>query len=242
MVTLKGIMHWFLPSFCTLCHMATKEKMLCQACWDALPWHDGMACARCAGSLSAGEICGECMQNAPPYQQTICVFYYQKPMDSLILSLKFAEKLSHAKLIGSLMAEKLTAHYTEKEKPQYLIPVPLHPTRLRERGYNQALEIARPIAKKLCIPIQKTVCTRILPTLSQASRNAKKRKKNMRNAFAIATPFQAKYVAIVDDVLTTGSTVREVAQLFKKAGVSRIDVWCCAKTALHTGGLMSPIS
>ncbi len=133
------------------------------------------------------------------------------------------------------MAEKIAAQYASQNKPDWIIPVPLHKDRLKERGYNQALEIARPIAKKMYIPLQTTCCTRILPTLAQASTTAEIRRKNMQHAFVVNPLFQAEYVAIVDDVLTTGSTVGELARVLKKSGVKRVDVWSCARTVLRSG-------
>jgi len=229
---LKKIYYWLLPAFCALCHTTTENTALCKACLHELPWQQS-ACVRCARSLSSTGTCGQCIQNPPPYHNTICLFHYQTPIDRLILSLKFAEKLSNAKLLGDLMAEKIADHYRGQAKPEFVIPVPLHVERLRERGYNQALEIARPIAKKLQIPLETNACTRILSTLPQASTTAEERRKNMKNAFAVEALFRARHVAIVDDVLTTGSTVTELARRLKKAGVERIDVWCCARTELH---------
>jgi ComF family protein len=127
------------------------------------------------------------------------------------------------------MAEKVRRYYQNQNPPDCIIPVPLHPLRLKQRGFNQALEIARPIAKKLKIPIDTTHCLRIVATLPQAAISATARKHNIKNAFIVNPLLKAKHVAIVDDVLTTGSTVTELAQRLKKSGVQKIDIWCCAR-------------
>lgn len=228
---LKKIYRWLLPTFCTLCHTNTKGERLCYTCHQELPWQI-VACTQCGLPLSHEQICGYCLKNPPCYDHTICLFHYQTPIDKLILSLKFAEKLNHAKLLGDLMAEKLAKHYTDQKKPDIIIPVPLHPKRLKERGYNQALEIARPVAKKLRIPIEIRHCKRILSTPPQSSVTAKIRRRNIKNAFSVGTLLKYHHVAIIDDVVTTGSTVTELARVLKKAGVHQIDIWCCARTPL----------
>lgn len=228
---LKKIYHWLLPTFCTLCHSTTIYKAVCDACYQELPWQDG-ACDRCGLPLLEAQICGQCLKTPPFYENTICLFHYQTPIDKFILSLKFAEKLSYAKLLGELMAEKLADYYQNHNKPDVIIPVPLHPQRLKERGYNQALEIARPVAKKLKILLEPTYCKRVVATLPQSSTHAKERKRNIKNAFKVNGTLQAKHVAIIDDVITTGSTVNELSKVLKKADVKNIDVWCCARTPL----------
>lgn len=229
---LKKLANWLLPTFCALCRVRTEGSALCTVCLEELPWKKG-GCVCCGRDLVSAEHCGQCIQTPPPYHHTICIFHYQTPIDHFVLSLKFAEKLIYAKLLGDLMAVEIKQRYAEKNKPEWIIPVPLHPTRLKERGYNQAVEIARSVSRALQIPIQKHCCTRVLPTLPQASTTADERRKNMKQAFAVDPTFSAKHVAIVDDVLTTGSTVTELAMVLKKAGVGRIDVWCCARTELR---------
>ena len=130
------------------------------------------------------------------------------------------------------MADYLEKCYSKKNKPQLIIPVPLHKKRLRERGYNQALELARPIEKRLQIPVDKYSCVRVKQTAAQSLLPFDERQSNVRQAFAIRKPLAVKYVAIFDDILTTGSTVKELSQVLRKAGVTKIDVWCCAKTVV----------
>lgn len=116
--------------------------------------------------------------------------------------------------------------------PDLLLPVPLHSSRLRQRGYNQALELARPVAKHLNLPLDVSSCTRNRTTSDQIGLSAKKRALNLKDAFSVNTRFHDKRVAIIDDVMTTGSTVNELTQQLIRAGVSHVDVWVCARATL----------
>jgi ComF family protein len=179
--------------------------------------------------------CGECLKNPPYYDKTIAMFRYQSPVDKLILGIKFHNQLLYAKLLGELFAEHLLNFYTTNSFPQIIIPVPLHNKRLRERGFNQALELAKPIAKKIKIPIDTRHCHRIRATETQSLIPAKQRRNNMKNAFAIDKNFAVDYVAIIDDVMTTGDTVNELSKVLRKVGVTKIDIWCCARTLKNLG-------
>ncbi len=186
--------------------LSYRDQDLCRNCEIDLPW---------VGTLS---------------NNIIAVFYYQYPIDHLIGALKFANKLIYAKILGELMADRLVDCYKSESLPEVIVPVPLHKHRLRERGYNQALELARPIAKQLNIPIDFNSCVRIKHTEAQSLIPAKQRQKNVKNAFEVSKNFSAQHVAIIDDVITTGSTIKELSNVLLQSGVSRIDLWCCAKT------------
>ncbi|KPJ67439.1 MAG: hypothetical protein AMJ43_04045 [Coxiella sp. DG_40] len=204
---MKNPLHYLLPGTCVLCNMLSyRDQDLCRSCEADLPWVDTLS------------------------NNIIALFYYQYPIDHLISALKFANKLIYAKVLGELMANKLVDSYRCESLPEVIIPVPLHKYRLRERGYNQALELARPIAKQLNIPIDFSSCVRVKHTEAQTLIPAKLRQKNVKNAFEVSKNFSAQHVAIIDDVITTGNTVRELSNVLLQFGVSRIDVWCCAKT------------
>ena len=126
------------------------------------------------------------------------------------------------------MARKLKQHYASRELPELIIPIPLHRKRLRQRGFNQAVELARPIAKQLGLSIDRTLCKRIKNTPAQITLEAKQRQQNMRNAFQIKPP-NLDYIAIIDDVMTTTSTVNELCKCLRKQGVKKIDVWVIAR-------------
>ncbi len=204
----KNPLHYLFPGTCILCNMPSYRRQdLCRSCEIDLPWIDTLM---------------------PNY--VIALFYYQYPIDHLISALKFANKLIYAKILGELMADRLVESYKCGSLPEVIIPVPLHKHRLRERGYNQALELARPISKQLNVPIDFNSCVRVKHTEAQTLVPAKRRQKNVKNVFAVNKNFSAQHVAIIDDVITTGSTIRELSNVLLQSGVSRIDVWCCAKT------------
>ncbi|CAK0757905.1 competence protein ComFC [Gammaproteobacteria bacterium] len=157
-------------------------------------------------------------------------FTYEPPIDHLIITLKFHSRLAHARLLGELLADHLAAR--EDPLPELILPVPLHPTRLRTRGYNQAVELARPIARRLGLSIDTTLCRRIRATASQSTLDAKTRRRNMHGAFAITSKnrIAGGRVAILDDVVTTGNTVEEFARVLRQAGAREIEVWAVART------------
>ena len=205
---------------------------LCGSCFQQLPWLHNV-CHQCAQPLldvtNPQALCGACLLQAPYYDNTVGLFYYQSPLDQLIGKIKFHQQLQFAQLLGELLADRVVEYYHKDAKPDCIIPVPLHKQRLRERGYNQAVELARPAAKKLALPLLLHNCQRLLCTPPQSSLPARLRHRNVRNAF-IAKPMSVQHVAIIDDVVTTGSTVNELSRALKQQGIKRVDVWCCART------------
>lgn len=230
---LKRLVNWILPRACLLCtHHTTREVNLCQACDNDLPrlYHACQRCARAFSSFTDPLICQFCHENADlPFERTYALYHYQPPITKLIMDLKFGQALMNAKLLSELLLEKILHEwYVERELPQVIIPIPLHSTRLRQRGYNQALEIAKPLAKNLRMPLEIYGCERIKPTAAQATLIAQQRQANVRDAFRIDTlPFNQ--VAVLDDVITTGATVTAFSHSLKQAGVQTIDIWCCAR-------------
>jgi len=202
---------------------------LCCDCEKELPFLQNY-CKRCAEPLSSGQgTCGACL-NAPVLNlNTTALFCYQSPVDQLIIDLKFKNNLVSAKILGELLGKYLYEYYQDKTKPEVIVPVPLHASRLRERGYNQALELARPVAKKLNIPIDRLSITRVKSTLPQMGLSAKKRRNNIKRAFNANDKFRYRHVALVDDVITTGNTIFELCRLLKTSGVKKVDMWCPAK-------------
>lgn len=222
------ILDWILPPTCLLCGSHSDQRRdLCKACEADLPWV-GTACYQCALPITGGTVCGLCLKNTPPYDRTIALCYYRFPMPHLVTGLKFQKKLSHAQVLGNLLADRMEFLYVSK--PDVLIPVPLHPKRLRQRGYNQALELARPIAKRLNMPIDFRSCQRIKATEAQTGIPAKERMKNMKGAFSVSSSLNKSHVVLIDDVMTTGSTVIELSRVLRESGVKQIDVVCCART------------
>ncbi len=231
---LTQLSYKLLPATCIVCRLPAKQTLdLCPLCLGDLPWLKNN-CYQCALPLEATKnttLCGECLQQRPSFAQTIALFHYAPPIDHLLKQLKFYQHLVNAKILGTLMTRKITEVYQEQSLPQIIIPIPLHHKRLQQRGYNQALELARPIAKALRIKIDKFNCQRHRATIPQVSLSAKQRKQNLHNAFTIKN-LAATHIAIVDDVMTTGTTITAFSSALRKAGAIKIDIWVCARTIL----------
>jgi ComF family protein len=222
-----------MPPICVLCGEAgvctsIGVKDLCLACRKSLPWA-GSQCARCALPLSATAVealCGHCQTQPPAFESCLSPFVYQAPLDHLLQRLKFNGRLEQARLLGELMAEWLAE--VVEVPPDQLIPVPLHAARLRERGFNQAVELARPIARRFGLPLNVHGVRRNLATSPQSDLSRKQRLKNIRGAFEVVQPVSG-HVVIIDDVMTTGSTADELARTLLRAGAERVEVWVCAR-------------
>lgn len=159
----------------------------------------------------------------------MCAFDYAPPVDYMIQRLKFHGELAWARALGGLMASELARRVTDP--PDVVVPVPLHRRRLAERGYNQALELARPLARALAAPVDVSLCARIRPTREQSALGAGARRANLRGAFAVAGSAPSS-IAIVDDVLTTGSTAGALAHVLRQAGAAHVSIWICARATL----------
>ncbi len=223
----RMLQQWLIPSHCLLCLAQDPSGLnLCQDCRGALPWLT-TACSRCSLPLHyPGQLCGACQHHPPKFDTGIALFHYAPPVDRLILQLKFAAGLHHARLFAALLATRLAS----APPPDCVIPIPLHPSRQRKRGFNQAIEIARPLSKQLGYHLDIETCIRTRATPPQSLLSAGQRRSNLRGAFALTRPLQARHVALVDDVMTTGSTLNAVSKLLRHAGAERIDVWVCART------------
>lgn len=218
------------PQHCYLCDNLKKSSLydICKDCVAELPYKN-QSCSRCALAMDGfnSPVCGGCIRQAPSYDVLLSPFEYYFPIDKLITELKFRQKLYHAHTLGHLFS-----HYiTEKAMPlpECLIPVPLHPKRLQQRGYNQSLEIARVVSKNLKIPIDRTLCARIKNTKPQSGLDANARHDNIKNAFQIMHQHSYKHVAIIDDVVTTGHTVEVLAKLLRQNNINVIQVWSIAR-------------
>ena len=203
---------------CFLCRGAA-ENLLCADCFADLPRLPSPACPRCALASPNGATCGRCLAEPPPYDATVAALAYAFPADVLVQALKFRGELALAPFLGSLLFRNI-------ESVDLVVPVPLSRERLRERGYNQAVEIARAAGR----PLELGLCTRERHTPQQADLPWSERQKNVRGAFACTRRLDGKSVAVVDDVMTTGATLAEVAATLKAAGASRVVNWVVART------------
>ena len=226
----------FLPFACMLCGArGENSRDLCRDCANDLT-RNRSACARCALPLPIpSPMCGECLRTAPPFDAAFAPFEYAHPLDLLLTRLKFGRSLAAGRLIGNLWLAGIRAALEDGRidaLADALVPVPLHFARLRERGYNQALELARPLATALRLRLEPDLLVRQRATSAQTGLDAAARRRSLRGAFAIAAPAQHKvpaHVVLLDDVMTTGATVRECARVLKRAGVARVDVWAVAR-------------
>ncbi|MGR9106606.1 MAG: double zinc ribbon domain-containing protein [Gammaproteobacteria bacterium] len=221
------------PPNCLVCgHPGEESRDLCAHCAQALPYNH-MACKVCGLRLpdrANSDHCGKCSLKMPEYDLTRALFAYQEPVRFLILSLKFHSNFACARLLGNLMSEYLRSF--DAPIPELIIPVPLHRDRLKQRGFNQSIEIARPIAKTLAIPMALDLCIRRRPTAPQSGLGSTARRKNLNGAFELTRPLEQKHVAIVDDVVTTGGTVNEIAKVLRKNRAEQIEVWTIARANL----------
>jgi ComF family protein len=215
-----------LPPTCALCGAAGDHgRDLCDPCRADLPWL-GPACPRCAEPMPHSALCGRCLAKPPPYERSVAVFHYRDPVSHLITALKFRRELPNARLLGMLAADRLAE---EGERPDLIVPVPMHRRGLRRRGYNQALELARPVAERLGIPIDYRHCRKVRTNLPQFELPVKERAANVRGAYRCEGRIDVETVAVFDDVMTSGATAAEVALALRRAGVKRVLVWCLAR-------------
>jgi len=220
------------PARCLVCAgVGAEQRDLCTACERDLPCLDE-GCQCCAEPLSKPGLCGRCLR-APPYYERVRVpFAYRPPLDRLIQSFKFDAKLEAGRLLAELLADFLADSLAEQDRPQCLLPVPLHIMRLRERGFNQALELAKPLARKLNLPLLPNTLVRLRDTPQQSQLKLTQRQRNIRGAFRLRRALAVNHVALIDDVMSSGSTVGEIARVLRTAGVARVQVWVCARAVL----------
>jgi ComF family protein len=227
------VQQWLLPLRCLLCGASGANGTdLCAECAAELP-RNTSCCARCALPLVLpAALCGECQRRPPPWDAAWAPFRYAWPLDRLESRYKFGRDLAAGRVLSTLwQIEPRTGLL-----PELVLPVPLHRGRLRQRGYNQALELAKPLAKAFGIPMQCDLLQRQRETPPQTELDAVTRRRNMRGAFALRTGMALPaHVAILDDVMTTGATVAECSRVLKRAGVQRVDVWALARAPSPRG-------
>lgn len=219
---------------CQLCDLpADTTHALCSACQDELPWL-GPHCRVCALPLpAAGLVCAHCLRRAPAFAHVEAPWRYAFPVDALITRFKHQSAWPIGRLLGGLLGEHLRHAYLEGlPKPELLLPVPLARARLRRRGFNQAALLANWLAKTLGLDLREDLLLRPQDTAAQQGLDAAARRRNLRGAFALSDPatVAGRQVALVDDVLTTGATAEALAALLLKAGATRVDVYCLART------------
>ena len=227
------MLRFLFPAHCLLCgDKGAGGRDLCAACFGELPWNR-RPCPRCAAPLppdADDRLCGSCLKALPAWDEAKSPLTYAYPVDRLVQRFKFDGDLPVGRLLAELLADYLAAG---GDKPDCIVPVPLHSARLKERGFNQAVELARPVGRRLKIPVRLDLCERVRPTAVQSKLDAAERKKNLRAAFAVKKSVDGLHIAILDDVVTTGTTMESITRTLKDAGAARISVWSAARAGLQ---------
>ncbi len=228
---LAGIAGRLWPGHCLACGDAAGSDDLCAACRRALP-RNRSACVRCGLPLAVpADACADCLQRPPPLAATVAAFRYEAPFTRLLPRFKFHDDLA----AGRVCSREMAAIVREAPRPDALVPIPLHRARLRRRGFDQALELAKPLARDLALPLRSDLLRRVHDTAPQSRLDAPARRRNLRRAFAVDARACARdlpaHVALVDDVMTTGATLHAAAHALLRAGVVRVDAWVCARVA-----------
>lgn len=208
---------------CELCGDPAGTAGLCPPCRADLPWIHS-ACRGCARPLPEPALCAECAARPRPWSAVVAPLAWRFPVDALVARFKYAGALHFGALLGRLLAARCAGCRVDG-----IVPMPLHRARLAERGFNQAMELGRPLAASLGVPLLDGLAHRIVATPPQAGLPAVQRRRNLVGAFAADSGARSLRLAIVDDVFTTGSTAEGLAQALLGAGAVQVEVWTVAR-------------
>lgn len=224
---LTDLLHVILEQDCLLCAASGSTELICSECVADMPRADA-GCPRCGDAGPSGLVCGACLKLPPHFDATRALWRYEFPIDRLILALKYSERLALGAWFGRMLTKDVA------QKPDLLLPMPLHPNRLRERGFNQAAEIARTASKRLEVKWKSDVLLRLRDTAPQADLPIDERASNVKEAFLCMADLTGKTVALIDDVMTTGASLDQAAAALKRAGAARVENWVVARAVLNT--------
>lgn len=234
----RRIVQWdllslLLPSRCVLCGAAGQPGGLdlCVDCDRELPRLVDV-CPQCALPWSVSGMvgrCADCLRMPPPYRGCHALCSYAVPADRMVHALKYQHQLAMGRVLGTLLARSVLAQALHQDI-DVLMPVPLHPLRHAERGFNQSAEIARWVGRATGLPVRTGVLVRMRNTVAQVGLELAARRTNLRGAFGVRGEVRDQRIGLVDDVVTTGSTVAEIAATLQAAGARSVDVWCVART------------
>jgi ComF family protein len=213
-----------------MCNSMSHDGLWCSACDAALPYLDTFCCPVCALPTPGGDVCGHCLSHPPQFEHTSAVFAYSFPLDKLIQGMKYGQQLALAHAFAKKLAQKID----KDDLPDHIIAMPLHPAKLRERGFNQSLLLAATIARELNLDLLPDACRRVRDTPPQSGLPWKERNNNVRNAFCCDRDLSGKRVALVDDVLTTGASLNALAEAVAKRGAIEVKAWVVARTLPHS--------
>lgn len=240
---LSRVRHWshqlllrlpaVVPSACALCG-ETGKATICEACRTRFFGKQRHRCVQCATPLHAASatVCGDCLQQPPAFDATIAAAEYAAPIDQLVLALKFGNQLALAPLFARMLRD--AALQAQSELPHLMTAVPLGAQRLAERGFNQALEIAKPLSRLLGAELDAGLAARVRDTRAQATLHPDERRRNIRRAFVVPAAaidrLRGRHIGVVDDVITTGETLNELAATLKRFGAARVTNFVFART------------
>ncbi len=223
-----------LPQRCELCVAPSGGALVCGACEAALP-RIGAACPVCALPSARGEVCGACIRRPPPFVASVAALAYAFPTDRLLQRLKYGGRIALAQWAGAVLASAAVASLARRDRrdrPAHVVPLPLAASRQRERGFNQAREIAVHVARDTRLPLASPL-VRVGAGPPQASLPWAERHRNVRGAFAVRSDVRGARIALVDDVMTTGATLAEGARALVAAGALAVECWVVARTLPH---------
>lgn len=231
-----GLIHAALPNLCALCGNLS-HTTLCAGCDAAYSNETRLRCLVCAVPLSRSRRgarpdyrCADCIAQPPPFDATLALADYRAPLDALAVGLKFRARLMLAAEFAHRLARLAEDRLDPSQQPDLVVPVPLAAKRLVERGYNQAWQIAKPLAKALHVRSHATRLNRVVETVPQSRLDHDARRLNVGRAFALTAPVQGLHVAVVDDVMTTGATLEALARVLKTAGARRVTNFVALRT------------
>lgn len=222
-----------LPERCLFCGAGAARDSICLGCLDDLPGGSVARCPVCAIELDSGELCGACLVRQPAFDRVRTAFTYDFPLDAAIQRFKYALDLTLAEPLGALLA----AAVSQEPAPDLVLPMPLSPQRLRARGFNQALELARVCARRRGVPMDIGLVRRLTDAPAQVSLPWAQRLRNVRGAFSCTGDLAGVRIAIVDDVMTTGASLEEMARTLKRAGAPFVAAWVLARTPRQPQGI-----
>jgi len=237
----KNAVAALIPNSCALCRLDSKE-VVCGVCQQAYFQTGQARCQQCALPLppaSASPRCGDCLSNPPAFDRTVTVCDYAAPQDQLVLALKFGHQLALAPWFASRLRDNILqlSQQEDSELPDLLSAVPLGQGRLAERGFNQAWEITRPLSRHLSVPANAHLLQRSRETAMQSGLPTAARANNVKHAFCLADKemesVKGLHLGIVDDVMTTGITMHEIATMLKRHGAAKVTAYVFARTLPH---------
>ena len=228
---MQKALDWALPNKCLICNCNINNSKCptCKDCYALLP-HRFNNCPRCGQTYTTNlDYCGKCISTPPIYDACFCAFEYKEPIAKLIRKFKYHDHPELAQRLAKLLYQEIINQ--DIELPDLLIPVPLHISKLRQRGFNQSLLLTKELSKLLYIPYKSDIIYKSKATTAQADLSLALRRKNLKNCFKQVKETDAKHIVIIDDVVTTSATATEITKVLKKTGVEYIQIWGLAQRA-----------